>query len=163
MFRDGWTNRLTRRGGPTGWALRVCLLLAVCNAPLPLAHSHAALIRGGAAPELLAHLKHYHPAANWCQCLLLGWHFHLVPAREKSRDGESSRSPAPPEAMASSPETGVRSWRSADSESAGALFAPRVDSHAATDPPPAAPQTRHFLSPLSDGPSLHALLHVIRC
>lgn len=72
MFRDGWTNRLTRRGGPAAWTLRVCLLLAVCNAPLPLAHSHAALVRGGAAPELLAHLKQHHASAGWCQCLTLG-------------------------------------------------------------------------------------------
>jgi hypothetical protein len=164
MFRDGWTYRLARRGGPAGWTLRVCLLLAVCNAPLPLAHSHAALIRGGAAPELLAHLKHYHPSASWCQCLLLGWHFHLIPAREGSREGgDSPRSPSPPEAMAASPERDVRTCQAAASESSDALFASRVASLAAADPPPAAPQTRHFLSPLSDGHALRAVLRVVRC
>lgn len=71
------TRRL--RAASVRWCavgLRVCVLLAAWQGPIPWFHSHGTVVQACDDLWLIEHLRIYHPGAQTCPNECSGWHFH---------------------------------------------------------------------------------------
>ena len=57
-------------------SLRVCVVLAAWQGPIPWFHSHGTLAQACDDLWLIEHLRFYHSAAQTCPSECSGWHFH---------------------------------------------------------------------------------------
>lgn len=97
--------------------LRLVLLIAAWQGPVPWCHNHAAQASAEAAPWLAEHLQTHHRAADPGQRVWLGselgWHFHAdFPTRPVGDD-----EPSPGQPPAEFPASSVSSLRAADGSS----------------------------------------------
>ncbi len=67
------------RSASTRWmavVLRMCVVVAAWQGPIPWFHSHSSLAQAGDDLWLIEHLQAHHAAMPGCDHGWLGWHFH---------------------------------------------------------------------------------------
>jgi len=114
-------SRVSRRSGASV-LLRLVLLIAAWQGPVPWCHTHAAQASADTAPWLAEHLQTHHSAADPGQRIWLGselgWHFHAdFPTRPVGDD-----EPRPGQPPAEFPASCVSSLRAADGASGERLL-----------------------------------------
>ena len=146
---------------------RLCLIVALWHAPVPMIHSHGTDIDKSSSPSAaVEHLTEHHSNVPVNSHVDFGWHVHFVlladPVAEElcDEDGQPDRAPYYDPFVASQAEVSLTVALSVEWPAPTCWYTQRVDRPALVVAPARPAQ---FLGTYLDSVSLRTLLRVARC
>lgn len=146
---------------------RLCLVVALWRAPVPMIHSHGADIDGSSRPSVtVEHLTEFHSGVQVNSHVDFGWHVHLVLLADPTvdepcdEDGRPDRAPFYDPFVASQAEVSLTLAFFVEWPTPTYWHTQRVDRPALVVAPASPSQ---FLGTYLDAVALRTLLRVARC